>query len=466
VLEARRQAEKAKAEEAERARIVAELQKRAENDRQQMAALQQRIEAEKAERTRREAELAKQQAEIARQRQREETERQRRQTAERAAQRRRLIAGAGTIGALMILVLAIWQPWRDRNQRGTLTPAATGIAVAQLTEAPPTDGSVSGNTRATSMLPTTAIAALAASPTPKLTPTPRATPLPTDTPSPSLTPTATPTVTSTPTATPTRTKSPTPRPSPAITGTPAPSPEAVIVPENAAQIEELARWNISARAKQVAYSPDGKLLAIANDKTVTCYDPTTLVKVCSVTVDDPITAVAFSPDGNTMALVAGKSVRIWHLGESTARRMQTEQPGIRDLVISRDGQSVVGLSDKIYTWNIADGSQQLAFGDGEYGTGIMLSPDGKYLALSGTRGGVPLWRSADGTLAHRLVGSRSYSESKAVAFAPDGLSVMAILAGSGNGYIYGASYGAWMMAPWFEGPFRSAVAGGVHLHSD
>ena len=405
------------AEAAQRLKSVAEVREQTAATRKQLEELQRRVEAENAERARREAELAKQQEELARrqqQAQREAAERERRLLAERTTRRRKLISGGAILAPLLALALGIWQPWRDRSAHdpGAPTgssPAGTVIAVSQLTASPAAD--------LIALLPATGTPAPTASPTRRFTPEPTATPAPTDTPAPTSTRTAT------PTATPTRTKSPTPRPSPAITGTPAPSPDAVIVPENAAQIEELALWNISAGARQVAYSPDGKLLAIVAGQTVTCYDPTTLAKVHSVTVDAAIGPIAFSPDGSTMALGAGAAVRIWRLGDTTARRVQAEQGSVAAVAFSPDGQMVASLSDRVYLWSVADGMLQRSFGAGQ-GLDLAFSPDGEMLVV-GQAGTASVWRAGDGSPVRELEQSYSLYD---VAISHDGQTI----AGSNN----------------------------------
>ncbi|MFZ1467178.1 MAG: protein kinase, partial [Anaerolineae bacterium] len=225
-LEARRTAEKARAEEAERARLAAELQKQAEAARQQLEALQRQTEAEKAKSARREAELAQKEADLARskqQAQREEAERLRRELAERVAQRRRLVLG-GIIGIpLLILLLAIWRPWIAGPDNPTPTPTTTAILT-------PTNGPAAPRTVIAGVTPSkftpTPSPTSTFTDTPSFTPSP--TPTPTNTPSPTATRTATPTRTSTPTATNTATAVR----QPALAGTPWPLPVSAIAQEN------------------------------------------------------------------------------------------------------------------------------------------------------------------------------------------------------------------------------------------
>ena len=55
----------------------------------------------------------------------------------------------------------------------------------------------------------------------------------------------------------------TPIPLPVLAGTTIPQPEAVISSENVAGVVQLARWG-KGTVEQIAYSPDGNLLALAS----------------------------------------------------------------------------------------------------------------------------------------------------------------------------------------------------------
>lgn len=256
-----------------------------------------------------------------------------------------------------------------------------------------------------------------ATPTPAVSPTPLGTSTPTDTPSPTPTATATPSSTptwtpthtpsATPTSTPTRTHTPTPRPSPAITGTPVPTSGAVISPENAAQIEEMAWWDIRVDGmNQVSYSPDGRLLAVPTStnggQIVKCYDLSTLAVTYLVRVDDTITALAFSPDGNTMALGAGRAVRIWSLGADSTRRVQAEQSDVYDIGFLPDGELVASTSrDRTYLWQTADGMLIRSFGSG--GPMLEIMPDGSTVVAWGPY--LPIWDVNDGAKVRDLAPS-------------------------------------------------------------
>jgi WD40 repeat protein len=77
----------------------------------------------------------------------------------------------------------------------------------------------------------------------------------------------------------------------------------VISPANAGQVVELARWG-KGNANDIAYSPDGSILAVGSSLGVYLYDNRQRL-VDFIESDDSIQSLAFSPDGET--LVAGTS---------------------------------------------------------------------------------------------------------------------------------------------------------------
>ncbi|MGC8947394.1 MAG: WD40 repeat domain-containing protein, partial [Anaerolineae bacterium] len=85
-----------------------------------------------------------------------------------------------------------------------------------------------------------------------------------------------------------------------FSGTPYPQPAAALSPENAGQVAQLARWG-KGTVNQVAFSPDGRLLAVASSLGVYLYDAETLEEIRFLESPAWVTSVAFSPDGRLLA---------------------------------------------------------------------------------------------------------------------------------------------------------------------
>ncbi|MGC8958296.1 MAG: WD40 repeat domain-containing protein [Chloroflexia bacterium] len=158
---------------------------------------------------------------------------------------------------------------------------------------------------------------------------------------PTARPTSTPTATSTPTPMPTSTSTPTPTPTPlplpVLSGTPVPQPAAALSPENADRVRELARWG-KGMVHEIAYSPDGRFLAVASSIGVYLYDAQTLEEVRFIETGAPMESVAFSPDGQTLASGSeDHTVRLWRAADGELLRTLEHTSRVFSVAFSPDG---------------------------------------------------------------------------------------------------------------------------------
>jgi RNA polymerase sigma factor (sigma-70 family) len=230
----------------------------------------------------------------------------------------------------------------------------------------------------------------------------------------------------------------------------------------------------------LAYSPDGRLLAIGGSLVIRLCDPTTgaVRRVLPLRNTSPH-LLQFAPDGKTIATAGSGPDRQYHLylwDVATGKRVR-EFPGqsdfIRGLAFSPDGKFLASTcqdkSRKVRLWDVAtgklvrelaartdapigvafapDGSAVAAGGDEDRrsddsetviqlwdpatgralpefrGAGmgnvrLAFSPDGKTLAAAGGNGQVQLWEVATRRLRGRFTGHVGYLHT--LAFAPDG----------------------------------------------
>lgn len=142
---------------------------------------------------------------------------------------------------------------------------------------------------------------------------------------------------------------------PVLDGTSVPQPAELISPANADRIVQLARWG-KRTVNQAAYSPDGRLLAVASSIGVYLYNAETLEEVRFIEADAWVSSVAFSPDGRTLASGSDdNTVRLWDVASGNLlRTLEGHTDWVRSVAFSPDGRTLASGSsdDTVRMWGV------------------------------------------------------------------------------------------------------------------
>ncbi len=195
-------------------------------------------------------------------------------------------------------------------------------------------------------------------------------------------------------------------------------------------------------AHDVAFSPDGKLLATAHSYNadpgeVRLWDMTTGATIARWPVGDRgVDSVAFSPDGKILAgrihAMAGPrpswAIVLWDVASRRELRTFGGPAGrIAALAFSPDGKllATTGADRVARFWDVASGRQTRWIDGTGSGSALAFSPDGRTLAINGAGLALTLWDVAGNRLLATLEPQAEWFSVQSVAFAPDGRTLAA-----------------------------------------
>ncbi len=156
----------------------------------------------------------------------------------------------------------------------------------------------------------------------------------------------------------------------------------------------------------VAYSPNGKSLAIGISNWIDLRDAETLAEVEPprrlVGHTGQVFVLSWSPDSKLLASGAMDDtvIRLWNASDGTlVRQLEGHTDWIRSVMFSPDGTLLVSSSvDKtVRIWDVATGKLlHTLTGHTDFISSAVFAPDGKTLASSSNDGTVRLWEVATG----------------------------------------------------------------------
>jgi len=175
----------------------------------------------------------------------------------------------------------------------------------------------------------------------------------------------------------------------------------------------------------MAFSPDSKMLAVASGQIVKLWDTSTSTETLLERRGGLVLSVAFSPDGRTLALGNDNgTATLWDV--STRKEVPTSMRHsayVFSVAFSVDGKTLAtGSADQtVKLWDISWRQDQLPFAKySSWGVldSVAFSADGRLLASTETDNTVDLW---DTQTRQRVATIKGHTKNvRSVAFSPDG----------------------------------------------
>jgi len=210
---------------------------------------------------------------------------------------------------------------------------------------------------------------------------------------------------------------------------PVPRPAGPITPQNASQVVELGRWG-KGPVVDLAWSPDGRLIAVASPLGIYFYDSQSLAEVRHAETAARVWSVEFSPDGQYLATLGPRTLQWWRVQDGEL--LHTVEGEVDSVAFSPAGQVLAsGGQSSVQLWRVTDGAllRTLEFqvalpGEGCAMAGLTFSPDGRTLAARSSSfcglNLVGLWRVEDAALLYTLELPDGHGQ---VTISPDGQTV-------------------------------------------
>jgi WD40 repeat protein len=175
-------------------------------------------------------------------------------------------------------------------------------------------------------------------------------------------------------------------------------------------------WTIDVEANdgyQLDWSPDGQLLSIAEDSTITIWERENRQKLTDLSLDfggpsyNWFSDLTWSPDGKYLAIVAGSSgdKLIWDIENNTVNELPHFSMVAKDVTWSPDGKKLAfNEADKIYIMEVSSSDLLQTIETGRFAGKWFLAwlPDSKHLISGGNEQMLALWDTENGQLLYEV----------------------------------------------------------------
>ncbi len=202
---------------------------------------------------------------------------------------------------------------------------------------------------------------------------------------------------------------------------------------NYPSMELIGTYNPEVSPTRLSFSPDNTLVAVNGGSRgieVVSAEDGSLVVALSASLESDV-PVIFSPDSSQVAAsLRGSLVHIWNIADGPEGEplvLEGAPDTVRDMTFTADGSQLIGTTDGVIGWNVADGTEAFRVetnaegGDLRDIQALAISPDGSQL-YTGESSIVRIWNLADGSEQTTIELENGAIDQ--IDFAPDGSTFM------------------------------------------
>jgi len=197
----------------------------------------------------------------------------------------------------------------------------------------------------------------------------------------------------------------------------------------------LASWKAHEQSTMaVAISPDNRAVAsVSKDGEAKLWTMEGKLLKTLATPGKELQGVAYSPDGKVLAIAGGELensslIQLWTADGTLLKTLENHEDQVMAIAFSPDSQTMVSASrdNTLKIWNLQGEVLQTLLGYEDEVWGVAFSPDGEYIASAGRDQTVWLWKKSrvDGTYHPDQIFYGHEAEVAGVAFSPDGQTVV------------------------------------------